>query len=169
MRTVRHAQGVGQRHAPSTAERAFAVVVVLVAILLVLALKHATRNTTRGPDRDDPAAMVPLEPIPASYASSAPGIPRLAALGAGECIPCKAMAPIRAELRREYAGALVVDFYDVWKDPAAGRHFRIRAIPTLIFYDAEGREVGRLLGFVPKADILAAYARWGVVLRPPRS
>ena len=78
------------------------------------------------------------------------------------------MAPIRAELRREYAGVLAVDFYDVWKDPAAGKHFGILGIPTLIAYDASGRELGRLQGFASKTEILTNLARWGIVLPPPK-
>jgi thioredoxin 1 len=81
----------------------------------------------------------------------------------GECIPCKAMAPIRAEIRREYQGVLAVDFYDVWKNPAAARHFGIRVIPTLIFYDASGRELGRREGYVTRRRTSwRQWGRWGV-------
>ncbi len=140
---------------------------MVLAVAIVLGLKYTSRAAVPGGNAAfDPAAPVPIEPIPASYGPSTPGIPRLAALGAGECIPCRAMAPIRAELRREYAGVLAVDFYDVWKDPEAGRHFRIWAIPTLIFYDAAGRELGRRQGFVSKAEILATYDQLGILLIP---
>ncbi len=67
-------------------------------------------------------------------------------IGAVVLAVAAAVALIRAELRREYAGALAMDFYDVWKDKNAGAHFRIRAIPTLIFYDASGRELIRREG-----------------------
>jgi thioredoxin 1 len=106
----------------------------------------------------------PPEPTPPTYESTQPGLPRLVAVGAGECIPCRAMAPIRADLRRDYAGSLVVDFYDVWKDRQAGHHFGIQVIPTLIYYDASGVELGRQEGYVPKAQILATLGRLGVVL-----
>jgi len=38
-------------------------------------------------------------------------------LGATECIPCKMMAPIIEELKKEYAGRANVIFIDVWKHP----------------------------------------------------
>ncbi len=140
-----------------------------MAVMVVLGLKSSERNPAGDPLAGfDPSAPTPIEPVPASYDPSTPGVPRLAALGAGACIPCKAMAPIRAELRREYAGTLAVDFYDVWKDPEAGRHFRIRMIPTLIFYDATGRELGRREGFISKPRILAAFESWGIELQPTR-
>jgi thioredoxin 1 len=33
-------------------------------------------------------------------------LPRLVDLGAGKCIPCKKMAPILEELKKEYAGRI---------------------------------------------------------------
>ncbi len=138
--------------------------VVLLAVGIALALKPGEPEAGAGEVPFDPSAPVPVEPVPESYESSEAGVPRLVALGAGECIPCRAMAPIRAELRREYAGALEVDFYDVWKDREAGGHFGIRVIPTLIYYDAAGRELGRQQGYVPKDRILETLQRLGVRL-----
>jgi thioredoxin 1 len=145
-----------------------AVVLVLLGVAVMLAAATSRRGRAADPDLLGLAARAGAhtDPVPAGYGPSAPGIPRLVAIGAGECIPCKAMAPIRADLRREYEGVLAVDFYDVWKNPAAGRHFGTRVIPTLIFYDAYGRELGRREGYVSKAEILATLARWGVTLRP---
>ena len=138
---------------------------VLVAIVVTLSVKNNELASLGGYPADfDPKAPAPEEPIPASYESSAPGLPRLVALGAGRCIPCKAMAPIRIELRREYAGALAVDFYDVWVDKEAGEHFGVWAIPTLIYYDASAKELGRREGFISKDDILATLRTYGIDL-----
>jgi thioredoxin 1 len=144
---------------------------VIVLVLLGLAVVLAAATSRRYAGEPDLLALAAragthVDPVPAGYGPSSPGIPRLVAIGAGECIPCKAMAPIRAELRREYQGVLAVDFYDVWKNPAAARHFGIRVIPTLIFYDAAGRELGRREGYVARPEILASWARWGIMLRP---
>ena len=48
-------------------------------------------------------------------------VPRLVDLGAGKCIPCKKMAPILEELKKEYAGRMEVEFIDVWKNPMPAR------------------------------------------------
>jgi thioredoxin 1 len=40
-------------------------------------------------------------------------LPRLVDLAAGKCIPCKMMAPILEELKKEYAGRMNVEFIDV--------------------------------------------------------
>jgi thioredoxin 1 len=89
-------------------------------------------------------------------------LPGLVELGADRCVPCKMMAPILEELRREYAGSLKVDSIDVWKNPDAAKQYGIRIIPTQIFYDASGREVFRHVGFLPKKDILAKWKELGI-------
>ncbi len=100
-------------------------------------------------------------------AEGKPVLPRLVDLGADKCIPCKMMAPILAELAKEYAGQLDVVFIDVWKDHDAGKSYGIQLIPTQIFYDAAGRELFRHEGFFSKKDILAKWAKLGVKLAPP--
>ena len=90
------------------------------------------------------------------------GLVTLVDLGATECIPCKMMAPILRELEREYEGKAAVIFIDVWKNPAPARQTGIRVIPTQIFFDKQGREVGRHEGFLDKKSIIAAFEKLGV-------
>lgn len=87
--------------------------------------------------------------------------PSLVDLGAGKCIPCRQMAPILKQLRDEYAGKLDVMFIDVWKDPDAANPYRIRMIPTQIFYDANGKELFRHEGFYSREQILGKWRELG--------
>jgi len=88
-------------------------------------------------------------------------LPRLVDLGADKCIPCKMMAPILEELKSEYKGKLEVVFIDVWKNPQEGPKYKIRVIPTQIFFDASGKELFRHEGFFSKEDILAEWKKLG--------
>jgi thioredoxin 1 len=97
-----------------------------------------------------------------TQAVSAQPLPRLVDLGAGKCIPCKAMAPILEGLKAEYAGRMEVQFIDVWKDPDAAKPFGIRIIPTQVFYGADGKELARHEGFMAKDQILAQWKAVGV-------
>jgi thioredoxin 1 len=90
------------------------------------------------------------------------GLPRLVDLGADKCIPCKKMAPILEELKKEYAGRMDVDFIDVWKNEKAAKEYKIKLIPTQIFYRADGKELFRHEGFFGKEDILAKWRELGV-------
>ena len=95
-------------------------------------------------------------------------LPRLVDLGADKCIPCKKMAPILSELKTNYGGQLEVEFIDVWKKPDAAEPYKIRLIPTQIFYDANGKELFRHEGFYGKEDILAKWKELGVTLKNPK-
>lgn len=82
------------------------------------------------------------------------GMVTMVDLGAGECIPCKMMAPILAKLEKQYSGKAAVVFLDVWKDRAPAKRFGIRAIPTQIFFDKNGKEVYRHEGFLSEEEIV---------------
>ncbi len=91
-------------------------------------------------------------------------LPRLVDVGAEKCIPCKMMAPILEELKKEYTGALEVEFVDVWKYPGEAKKYNVRGIPTQIFYNASGKELARHLGFISKEDILKTFEELEVPL-----
>jgi thioredoxin 1 len=111
-------------------------------------------------------ALARKAPKPAPPAAPAV-LPRLVDLGAGKCIPCKRMAPILEALKIDYAGAVNVQFIDVWKDPKAGKPYGIRLIPTQVFFDRTGRERFRHEGFFGREDIEQIFRdSLGVVLRP---
>jgi thioredoxin 1 len=85
--------------------------------------------------------------------------PKLLDLGSKKCIPCKKMAPILEELKKEYAGQFDVEFIDVneKENAAAAKTYEIDTIPTQIFFDAAGKELFRHVGFFSKEEILAKW------------
>lgn len=89
------------------------------------------------------------------------GLPRMLDLGADKCIPCKEMAPILVELRKEYDGKAAIEFIDVWKNPSAAEPYGARIIPTQIFFDRSGKEVWRHEGFLAKDEIVAKLKELG--------
>lgn len=128
--------------------------VAVVALVVVLAAIIISRRPAATPS----GRAATAEPAPGTAAAS---LPRLVDIGADTCIPCKAMAPILVELRRQYAGRMQVDFIDVWKNPSAGDPYRISLIPTQVFFDEHGRELYRHEGFFGKDDILRTWKRLG--------
>lgn len=83
-------------------------------------------------------------------------------LGAKACVPCKMMAPIMEKMEKKYAGKAVIHFYDVWKDREPALRFKIRVIPTQIFFDKNAKEVYRHEGFMSEADIVSQLSKMGV-------
>jgi thioredoxin 1 len=134
-------------------------VTAVVLLGSAAACSRGAAEPTAGAPRGERAAA-PAQP--AAPATSAAPIPRLVDVGAGKCIPCKAMAPILEGLKAEYAGRMEVQFIDVWQDPDAGRPYGIRMIPTQIFYGADGRELARHEGFMARDEILARWKSVGV-------
>ena len=102
----------------------------------------------------DAAAAVPEVPVK--------GMITMLDIGADSCIPCKMMAPIMKELEEEYKGKAAIIFIDVSKNREQGTKFGIRAIPTQIFYDKDGKEVQRHEGFMDKKSIVAVLQKLGV-------
>lgn len=71
------------------------------------------------------------------------------------CGPCKMIAPVVEEIAQEYADKIVVGKVDVDEVPSIAARYNVMSIPTLIVFE-NGKEVNRLVGFRPKAQIVAA-------------
>jgi thioredoxin 1 len=83
-------------------------------------------------------------------------------LGAHSCIPCKMMAPILEELQEEYKNKAAIVFIDLEKHPQEAKKFRLKTIPTQIFFDKHGEEVYRHQGFMGKKSIVEKLQSLGV-------
>jgi thioredoxin 1 len=136
-----------------------AKIAVVLAVVVAAAAAVVIKNSK------SPAGANPNTPEVAS-GSAAPAdgakLPKLLDLGATKCIPCKMMAPILEELKKEYAGRMNVEFIDVWENETAGKEYGVEMIPTQIFFDADGKELFRHTGFFGKEDILAKWKELGV-------
>jgi len=140
------------------------IIVLLVAAAAVAAVALKKNQGSASPEATPP----PQVSVSASQTAATPAVaahlPKLLDLGATQCIPCKMMAPILEELKKEYAGRMNVEFIDVWQSPDAGKAYGVEMIPTQIFYDASGRELFRHVGFFGREDILAKWKEFGVDL-----
>lgn len=83
-------------------------------------------------------------------------------LGAKKCIPCKMMAPIIARLEKVYEGKADIVFIDVWENSEQVQKFKIRGIPTQIFFNQKGEEVYRHVGFMDEKSIVDQLTKMGV-------
>jgi thioredoxin 1 len=92
-------------------------------------------------------------------------LPRLLELGSTKCVPCKMMAPIIEEIKNEYKGQLVVQFIDVWSDEKAAKKYKVKSIPTQVFFDTKGKEFFRHVGYITKEDILKVFEQHGIKLK----
>jgi thioredoxin 1 len=83
-------------------------------------------------------------------------------LGSEGCLPCEAMKPVMQAVRDKYGDRVEVVFYDVRKNRAVGREYRIRLIPTQIFLRADGTEFFRHEGYLPLEEVEKVLRGMGV-------
>jgi len=88
--------------------------------------------------------------------------PTLVDFGADGCRPCDMMTPILDSLKKEYAGRVNVVFVHVRKEQILAARYGIQSIPTQMFFDKDGREVSRHVGFYPREEILSKLGELGI-------
>ena len=97
----------------------------------------------------------PVTITDANFASEveASRLPVLLDLWAAWCGPCQIIAPTVEQLASELAGRVKVGKLNVDKNPQTAARFGVRSIPTLLIM-TDGREADRLVGVMPKQEIL---------------
>ncbi len=85
-------------------------------------------------------------------------LPVLVDFWAPWCGPCKAIAPVVAELAKEYDGKLKVVKMNVDDHPQTPSRYGVRGIPNLILFKA-GQVRDQIVGAVPKAHLVKAITQ----------
>lgn len=109
-------------------------------------------------------AQEPIEPLPGPKLANAlaSGQPTMADFGAGWCQACKMMDPVLRQAAQKYEGRANIVYVDTDKFPQMARSYKIRAIPTQIFFDSSGKEVNRHMGYWPIEEVDKQLAALGV-------
>jgi thiol-disulfide isomerase/thioredoxin len=92
----------------------------------------------------------------------ASGKPTMIDFGAAGCIPCEMMVPILADLKKKYEGKANVEFVHVGEEQVLAARYGVQAIPVQVFFDKDGKEVSRHVGFFPQVEIEKRLAEAGV-------
>lgn len=81
--------------------------------------------------------------------------PELVVFSTSVCPACKMQKPILTELAEELKGKVRIKDIDANSELERAEKEGIRAVPTLVFYDASHSEVFRREGVMRKEEILA--------------
>lgn len=103
---------------------------------------------------------LPVSPTPLTVTDATFGpeverspLPVLLDLWAPWCAPCRIIAPVLEELSSEFAGRVRIAKLNIDENKATAARFNVRSIPTLLIFKS-GREVDRLIGVLPKSEII---------------
>lgn len=129
---------------------------IAVFTLVNTQFKKSPATTDQPVDTSDYEVRTQFNDLPVK------GMVTMIDLGATECVPCKMMAPILKKLEAAYRDRAVIAFIDVWKHRDQAPRFGIKAIPTQVFFDADGKEVYRHQSFMSEAAIVEQLTRMGV-------
>ena len=83
------------------------------------------------------------------------GKPTVVEFGANACATCRDMKPVLEALRHEHGARISVLDIDIAKSRDYIARYRIQLMPTQVFFDAQGREIGRNMGKISAGEILA--------------
>ena len=103
-------------------------------------------------------ADAPLPPSPGIKLvqnATSSGLPTIAEFGAATCASCREMKVVLDGVARRTQGRAHVLVIDITKDWDAAQMFRIQLMPTQVFFDTNGREVGRHMGKLSEAEVIA--------------
>ncbi|PZM79003.1 MAG: thioredoxin [Candidatus Margulisiibacteriota bacterium] len=134
-------------------------VIIIIGLALIVSGAYASGNFSKKTIKDkEPTAN---QKIARENPNSAV---TFIELGSVNCVPCRMMQPVMDEVENKYKGQVKVVFHDVWTPEGRpfGEQYGIRAIPTQVFLDKEGKEYYRHVGFFPVDELEAVLKLKGV-------
>ncbi len=109
-----------------------------------------------------PAPTAPPQPKTEAAVANT-NLPKLWDFWATWCPPCKQLTPTIEALAKEYEGKIEITSINVDEDKGLSEKFDVQAIPTLVFLDASGKELSRIVGLVPRDTIVGRFKALGFI------
>ena len=132
-----------------------------LTITFVLALLVVTACAPK--PTSGPAAQAQAQPQPQAQPYTATNLPKLWDFWATWCPPCKELKPTIEALEKEYEGRIEIRSINVDENKELAQKFEVKAIPTLVFLDAKGKELSRIVGLTQKDTIVGRFKGHGFI------
>jgi thioredoxin 1 len=129
-------------------------------VLALLVVTGCAPKPTSGPV---PKPQAQTQAQTQAQAQTQTNLPKLWDFWATWCPPCKQLKPTIEALEKEYEGKIEIKSIDVDQNKDLAQKFNVQAIPTLVFLDAKGKELSRIVGLVPSDTIVGRFKAHGFV------
>jgi thioredoxin 1 len=126
------------------------VLLVIIGFVVKRVFSPKPTSTTAKPTPFHTSGLLPGSALADSLGN---GRPTLVDFGAEWCPPCQQQAPVLDEVVELYRDKANIVYIDTEQYGSIADSYGIKSIPTQIFFDANGKEVSRHLGFYPLEEI----------------
>ena len=146
-----------------------AAMVVTVASAMMLVVTGCSRNsqevskaTATATEQAAPSVDTKPDQKLKAIASGSNELPAMVEMGADWCPPCRRMKPIVESLKEEYDGKVDIVYIDVDRYKDIAREYQVQSIPVQLFFDENGKQVFRHVGFFSEKQIKSQFSDMGV-------
>lgn len=111
---------------------------IVVAVVGIWIVKNNEKKAFEAPQADNADFALSTQTLDLEQLKTY-GLPIMLDFGSDDCVPCRQMAPVLAEVNAEYQGTVIVKYMDVWADQSLADGFPLEVIPTQFFFTADGK------------------------------
>lgn len=109
------------------------------------------------------AAATALAADPLGDEARAAGKPLIVDFGMTRCQQCIEQSKTMDELEADVGDRVLLKFVHVGKEEALAEEYKVLMIPTLVYFDAQGKELFRNVGQMKKDAMLARARELGLL------
>jgi thiol-disulfide isomerase/thioredoxin len=138
-------------------KKQFLSIVVVISLMFISAVPFGCTKNTQNKNSSTLSTLQELMTLDDK--------PIFIDLGSDSCAPCVQMEPIIEDLKNNYSEYFHTIFINVHENQDLSSKFGVQFIPTQIFFDSEGNEKYKHVGFFSKEEILDVLAMNGCDVR----
>lgn len=104
------------------------------------------------------ALLMGRQPAPVDVAVAATGMPQMIKFSSPMCSDCQHMAEIISQVQDKYKDR--VEFIEISVNQNSPqvkeqiRRYNVKLVPTMIFLNADGKQIARVEGSIPKEELV---------------
>lgn len=120
---------------------------VFFAVITAFLIVSCGTESKKDVQGQDSASIVQTENGKSDNVATNASMPTILDFSASWCPPCQDFKPIFAGASEKYGENIAFRTIDVDAENELAQQYNVTSIPTIVFLDADGKEVNRFVGF----------------------